>query len=96
MASTRCYLTSARLHGAIVYCLNSGAPTPRLAAIMVKESRYPIDNRRRLSRKNPVASEERALDRENLREEPCPGSKEGEESPKGRRTDIGVKRKEKR
>ncbi|GFT87550.1 hypothetical protein TNCV_3759891 [Trichonephila clavipes] len=40
--------------------------------------------------------EERALDRENLREEPCPGSGEGEESPKGRRTDIGVKRKGKR
>ncbi|GFW30638.1 hypothetical protein TNCV_455761 [Trichonephila clavipes] len=31
-----------------------GAPTPRLAAIMVKESRHFIDNRRSLSRKNPV------------------------------------------
>ncbi|GFV63369.1 hypothetical protein TNCV_3286111 [Trichonephila clavipes] len=32
------------------------APTPKLAAIMVKESRHPIDNRRSLSKKNPFDS----------------------------------------
>ncbi|GFV16984.1 hypothetical protein TNCV_4282161 [Trichonephila clavipes] len=31
-----------------------------------------------------------------IREEPCPGSRELEESSKGRRTDIGVERKERR
>ncbi|GFS97096.1 hypothetical protein TNCV_184471 [Trichonephila clavipes] len=31
------------------------APTPRLAAIMVKENRHLIDNRRSLSKKNPAA-----------------------------------------
>ncbi|GFV50796.1 hypothetical protein TNCV_4237511 [Trichonephila clavipes] len=33
-----------------------GVPRPRLAAIMVKERRHLIDNRRSLSRKNTVAS----------------------------------------
>ncbi|GFW12931.1 hypothetical protein TNCV_3328641 [Trichonephila clavipes] len=33
-----------------------GAPTTRLAAIKVKDSRHLIDNRRSLSRKNPVTS----------------------------------------
>ncbi|GFW20053.1 uncharacterized protein TNCV_867591 [Trichonephila clavipes] len=47
-------MTSARGHGVIVYCLNSGGTTSRLAAIMVKESRHPSDNRRSLSSKNRV------------------------------------------
>ncbi|GFT77011.1 hypothetical protein TNCV_1099091 [Trichonephila clavipes] len=36
-------MTSARGHGAIVYCLNSGVTTARWVAIMVKESRCPIE-----------------------------------------------------
>ncbi|GFW23775.1 hypothetical protein TNCV_1493591 [Trichonephila clavipes] len=41
MASTRCYVTSARGHGAIVLCLNS-APTPRLEAIVVRRAGTPL------------------------------------------------------
>ncbi|GFT45825.1 hypothetical protein TNCV_1781591 [Trichonephila clavipes] len=82
-----------------------GAPTPRLATIMVKESRHLIDNRRSLSRKNPVPrpvskewdnrtkEEESPGGRERKK---SPGSRELEESAKERRTKIGVERKERR
>ncbi|GFX85065.1 hypothetical protein TNCV_4998941 [Trichonephila clavipes] len=48
LRSTSCKMTSARGHGAIVYCLNSGSED-RQVAIMVKWSRRTIDNRRSLS-----------------------------------------------
>ncbi|GFT58273.1 uncharacterized protein TNCV_2118001 [Trichonephila clavipes] len=49
LRSTNCNMTRARSHGAIVSCLNSGVTTARRVAIMVKESRCLIDNRRSLT-----------------------------------------------
>ncbi|GFU31041.1 hypothetical protein TNCV_4468181 [Trichonephila clavipes] len=74
-----------------------GALTPRLAAIKVKESRHPIDNKGSLSKKNPVTS----AGVERMGKSPgwkelgeSPGYRELEESRKERRTEIGVERKE--
>ncbi|GFX45039.1 hypothetical protein TNCV_3430881 [Trichonephila clavipes] len=74
MASIRCYVTSARGHGAIVYCLNSGSADTQTGS--------------------HNGDERRALPWIERTWEESPGWKEREESPKGRRTDIGVKRKE--
>ncbi|GFV99337.1 hypothetical protein TNCV_1513091 [Trichonephila clavipes] len=67
------------------------APTPRLAVIMVKREPAPFDNRRSLNKKNPVASD----GVERMETEESPGWRELE-SPKERRTEIGVERKERR
>ncbi|GFV16957.1 hypothetical protein TNCV_3072501 [Trichonephila clavipes] len=86
MATTRYYVTSACGRESIVYCLNSESADTQTRSQNGKGEPAPIDNRRSLSRKNPVVSAgvERMDNRtQETREELYSGSREleGEKSP---------------
>ncbi|GFX00443.1 hypothetical protein TNCV_2090931 [Trichonephila clavipes] len=78
MASTRCYVTSARGHGAIAYCLNSVSANTQTGSHNGKGEAC----LERILSPRPVSIEWDNRTQVETREEPCPGSRELVESAK--------------